>query len=160
MPRKRKTRRSKKGRKHPLYLFVYGSMRQGQPNHYLLEEPGVRRVGWYTTMDRMYMIGLKSKSFPYVVTEQIHEDLKPTPITGELYEITPAVLETLDAVEGHPTYYRRRPIVVFNEHEAKTRSAYMYILDNTELIEGIQKSFHTRFVPINNGNWIKFINNP
>jgi len=105
------------------------------------------------------MIGLKSKSFPYVVTEQIHEDLKPTPITGELYEITQAVLEKLDAVEGHPSYCRRRPVVVFNEKEAKTRLAYMYILDNAELIEGIQESFHKRFVPINNGNWIKFINN-
>ena len=159
MPRKRKTRRSKKGGMLPLYLFVYGSMRKGQPNHRLLEEPGVQFIGYYTTLDPMYMIGLKSKSFPYVVTEQIHEDLKPTPITGELYEITLAVLEKLDALEGHPSYYRRRPVVVFNVKEAKTRLAYMYILDNAELIEGIQESFHKRFVPINKGNWIKFINN-
>jgi len=159
MPRKRKTRRFKKGGMFPLYLFVYGSMRKGQPNHRLLDEPGVQFIGYFTTLDPMYMIGLKSKSFPYVVTEQIHEDLKPTPITGELYEITPAVLEKLDALEGHPTYYIRRPVVVFNEKEAKTRLAYMYILNNAELIEGVQTSFHTRFVPINKGNWIKFINN-
>ena len=149
------TFKTKTQKNKPIYVFVYGSLRKNLPNHYKLDSPSVQYIGNYITTDPMYMIGLKSKAYPYVVQTKIHEDLEPTPIRGELYKVSRHTLSMIDALEGYPTHYVRKIVGVYNGK--KYMKAYMYILENTELIEGIQSSFHKRFLPVNHGDWVKFI---
>lgn len=84
-------------------VFVYGTLRQGQPNHSLLEEGGARFISPAKTWDGYTMIHLGG--FPGVVAAG------PYIIKGELYEVPETtVANVLDPLEGHPTFYRRRRI--------------------------------------------------
>jgi gamma-glutamylcyclotransferase (GGCT)/AIG2-like uncharacterized protein YtfP len=48
------------------------------------------------------MIGLKSKTFPYVATDKLNDTLELSQITGELYDVSDTLLEDLDKLEFHP----------------------------------------------------------
>jgi len=84
-------------------LFVYGSLKRGFRLHHHLRtalfrgvartEPGfaLYRLVWYPAM--------------------VAEDTSGT-VTGELYEVSDALLSVLDEVEGVPVLYQRAPIRV------------------------------------------------
>ena len=85
-------------------VFVYGSLLSGFGNHRLLE--GSRLIGHAKTPPgyRMHSLG----GFPGVV---------PTGnavVHGEVYEVDAQTLAALDRLEGHPRFYRRRPICLAN----------------------------------------------
>lgn len=133
-----------------MYLFVYGSLRRGFPNHFFLEKSIY--MGTYSTVDKYHMIGQVSKSFPYVVVAETEFDnTNPTHIIGELYEIDADVLQDLDALEGHPDFYTRRTVLVSDESGEHTYSAYMYILENPGIISGLKNNGRFELVP--SGDW-------
>jgi len=78
-------------------VFVYGTLRRGGSNHGLLRTS--RRLGEFVTPPVYRMLDLGP--FPGVVDGE-HA------IRGEVYEVSPAVLRRLDALEDHPRRYRRR----------------------------------------------------
>jgi len=131
-------------------VFVYGSLRKGFQNNYKLD--AAEYGGMYHTVQTFYMIGAKSGAYPYVTAEQLHESLLPTSIYGELYHVSPELLESLDNMEGHPTQYKRRIVELANDAGKKTM-AHMYVMESEELKDGIQKSFERRFVAVNGGDW-------
>ena len=134
-----------------MYLFVYGSLRRGFPNHFLLEKSIY--MGTYSTVDKYHMIGQVSKSFPYVVdSETEFDDANPTHIIGELYDIEADVLQDLDELEGHPDFYTRRTVQVADESREHTYSAYVYILENPGIIRGLKNNSRFELVP--SGNWL------
>jgi gamma-glutamylcyclotransferase (GGCT)/AIG2-like uncharacterized protein YtfP len=98
------------------------------------------------------MIGMKSGAYPYVTTDKLDESLEPTKIVGELYCVSPVLLESLDEMEGHPIQYNRTRVKIVNEHHESTM-AFIYILESDELKEGIKKGFARRFISLNSGNW-------
>lgn len=134
-------------------VFVYGSLRKGMQNHYRLEEMGAKYMGYFKTNKTYYMVGLKSRAYPYITESQVSPDSLKTYITGEIYTINLSSLDHLDVLEGSPHNYIRR-LEYFNG--PKITSAYMYILENTELIDGIKKNFEKRFVNVPGGDWVAF----
>jgi gamma-glutamylaminecyclotransferase len=137
----------------PIDVFVYGSLRKGLQNHSKLVDATYKGV--YQTVDPYTMIGLKSKAYPYVIAKPIHESVEAVPITGEVYEVSDTLLAELDRLEGHPTQYKRTLVEV--RSTSKTLLAYMYILENEEMIRDIAKAFERRFVTVPSGDWVKFL---
>jgi gamma-glutamylaminecyclotransferase len=135
-----------------MYLFVYGSLRRGLPNHFLLEKSIY--MGTYSTVDKYHMIGQVSKSFPYVVAETEFADTNPTHIIGELYDIEADVLKDLDELEGHPDFYTRCTIQVSDQAATHTYSAYVYILENPGIISGLKNNSRFELVP--SGDWLVY----
>lgn len=139
------------------YIFVYGSLRKGLINHQTMINVGAKYIDNFETVDKYYMIGLKSKAYPYVIKENIGYNLIPGPIYGEVYEISKEGLSYLDRLEGHPTNYLRKEISVFNGKYYK--NVYMYILENKEMIKEIRDNFDKRFTSVHGNNWTTFILN-
>ena len=80
-------------------VFVYGSLRKGFHNHYLLERSTILHDDAVIT-GTMASLG----GFPCVTTEgnnQIH---------GEIYEVDDPTLADLDRLEGHPSFYCREVV--------------------------------------------------
>lgn len=86
-------------------IFCYGTLKKGYWNNILLEKAqfigNAKTVNHYT----MYSNG----SFPYV---SYIEDEVSYPIHGEVYNVTPEELERVDILEGHPSFYTRKPVLV------------------------------------------------
>jgi gamma-glutamylcyclotransferase (GGCT)/AIG2-like uncharacterized protein YtfP len=152
--RKQGNKETIKNKKNKLInIFVYGSLRTEMSNAHLLATS--KYYGTYNTVDGFYMIGLKSKSYPYVMTKNIDDSFFKSKITGELYGITKKTLKILDEMEGHPHVYLRKCIRI--QANGIIKNAYIYILENEDLISGIKQGLHKRFIPINSGDWKEFV---
>ncbi|MET0026391.1 MAG: gamma-glutamylcyclotransferase family protein [Candidatus Thiodiazotropha sp.] len=81
-------------------VFVYGTLRKDQVNHYLLE--AAQLLGFHTTAPIYKMFDLGS--YPGV-TKGGH-----TAIQGEVYEVDTRVMAELDQLEGYPVDYTREYI--------------------------------------------------
>lgn len=80
-------------------IFVYGTLMRGMDNHWHLKDsPFVRSTqtdeGW-----KLYSLGL-----PFMVPSAYGK------VWGEVYEVSPEVLQHLDMLEGHPHFYTRTPL--------------------------------------------------
>lgn len=81
-------------------VFVYGTLRRGEPNHHLLDARMLLRAG--RTEPRFTLVSLGA--FPAMI------DGGETAVVGEVYDVDAVTLAALDRLEGHPRFYRRRPI--------------------------------------------------
>ena len=92
---------------------MYGTLRRGGPNHALLAR--ARLVGPATTVERH---ALFVEEFPYLApVPAVHR------VRGEVYAVDAATLAEIDRLEGHPTWYERRPVVVVLDAAAKAARA-------------------------------------
>ncbi len=106
-------------------LFVYGTMKSPCRNWNRLYHAGAIKIGdQFQTKDRFVMYLGASVSAPYAV--RIDGGL---PIIGELYAITDDHLPLIDSFEGHPTVYRREPVVLqgFNDTDRDDLTVEMYV---------------------------------
>ncbi len=85
-------------------VFVYGTLRRGQRNHYMLRSSSF--LGLHVTEPGYTMLDLGT--YPGVVGGG------HCAITGELYRITATTLATLDELEDYPDRYDR--VVFATEH--------------------------------------------
>ena len=95
------------GRPRPWYcwavkLFVYGSLRRGQPAHARLR--GAKLVAFARTEPRFTLVDMGS--YPALL------EGGETAVCGEIYEIDPALLAELDRYEEAPELYVRRTALV------------------------------------------------
>jgi len=99
-------------------IFVYGTLKRGFSNHHFLM--GSRFIGSGRTVEKYAMH--TEGGIPFVVeSEQISH------ILGELYSVDGAVLQSLDRLERHPTWYQRREIMICLDGGATpTIKAWMY----------------------------------
>jgi gamma-glutamylaminecyclotransferase len=110
-------------------LFVYGTLLRGERNHRVLAR--AEYLGDAKTTARFTMFDLGS--YAAIVAGG------RTGIVGELYQVDPQTLATLDRLERHPDLYRRSEI----ELEGGARvEAYVYV--STE---------HRRWREIPSGSW-------
>ena len=79
-------------------VFVYGTLKRGFWNNYLLKE--AEFLGEGTTLEKfkLYTVG-----FPYALS-----DGEGLPLRGEVYEVEEETLKRLDALEGYPNHYKRK----------------------------------------------------
>lgn len=91
-----------------MLVFVYGTLKSGGRLHTILREFGVEKVSDGTLMGHtLYLVGTDEvRGFPAMV---------PSPgdqVEGEVWTSTPQLIRYLDQVEGHPSWYRRTPVVL------------------------------------------------
>ena len=94
-------------------LFVYGTLRRDGANHALLA--ACRFVGAATTVERY---ALFVDGIPYLASAPaVHR------VRGEVYAVDATTLAEIDRLEGHPTWYERRPVSVVLDEAARASKA-------------------------------------
>ena len=81
-------------------VFVYGTLRAGEPNHYLLDNHDLVTRARTEAAFELVSLG----AFPAMIAGGT------TAVVGEVYEIDPVTLAALDRLEGHPRFYQRTAI--------------------------------------------------
>lgn len=83
-------------------VFVYGTLRRGEPNHRLLARAAFVREARTAAAYELVDLG----PFPAMVTGGASS------IVGEIYAVDARVLADLDRLEGHPRFYRRTAVTL------------------------------------------------
>ena len=111
--------------KEKIYLFSYGSMKQGFKNHIRLEEDEF--IAKAKTVLKYNMYPAESFNYPYAIEkEQIWQ------LTGELYKLTKTDIKEIDLFEGVPSHYYPKEIeVICND---KIYKAFIYFRTDTNPI--------------------------
>lgn len=112
-------------------VFVYGTLRAGEPNHDLLDGQILVRHARTGPVYELVDLG----PFPAMVGGG------RTSVVGEVYEIDRSTLAALDRLEGHPRLYQRQPIVLEDGDEAL---AYLF---RRERVRGRPR--------IDSGDWLE-----
>ena len=97
----------------PTLLFVYGTLRAGEPSHHLLAAAPCLAEA---STDRAFEL-VSLGDYPAMVAGG------RTAVVGELYQVDAEILARLDAFEDHPHLYRRQPIAL-----ADGRAVEAYLL--------------------------------
>lgn len=90
-------------------VFVYGTLKNGQPNHFWLQDPKNGASTFLAngkTNDRYPLIIGTRYNIPFLL------DVRNTGhcINGEIYQIDEVMLKNLDVLEKHPNFYLRHQI--------------------------------------------------
>ena len=109
-------------------VFVYGTLKRGGHNHFLLQAT----KGYPATAPQIDLYA--GPHYPYAVRGRGQA-------VGEVYEVNEAILKTLDDLEGHPHNYHRE-LTSVNFIGGKAVKAWIY-LNN--------KAYH--YPRIDNGDW-------
>ena len=81
-------------------VFVDGTLRAGEPTHYLLDHHAIVRRALTEPAFELVSLG----AFPAMVAGGA------TPVVGEVYDVDAVTLAALDRIEGHPRFYERRTV--------------------------------------------------
>lgn len=113
------------------YVFVYGTLLRGQPNHQHFLGSSYF-VGEATTKAHFVMFGM---GFPLArLPNNTDNGYFCGQIRGEVYGVTVHTLLQLDRLEGHPSFYERR-ITDLEEHQRKVVWMYHWANDWGEISE-------------------------
>jgi gamma-glutamylcyclotransferase (GGCT)/AIG2-like uncharacterized protein YtfP len=131
-----------------ILLFTYGTMRRGFYNNGRLGDS--KFLGAAVTCEPFVLHGRKfPRQIPYmsrVDSDHVFHGYE-TPVVGDLYLISPAMLYRVDIAEGHPHFYYRKTIAVRNRFGAIVEAeAYLIDVGNeqTDLIpDGNFKSYYS-----------------
>src|SRR5688572_14820404 len=93
-------------------IFVYGTLRKGGSNHYLIEEGGGRFVRIARTRPEFELLDLGP--YPGMVAGG------STSVLGEVYVVDARLRERLDRLEDHPRWYRRTSITLADGSDVET----------------------------------------
>ncbi len=117
-----------------IYVYVYGSLRKGQYNAYILKNAKyiktTRLNGW-----DMFTRGF----FPFLVEGE-------GSVTVELYEISRGIFDQLDLLESYPHHYQRK---IVSDDEGN--QGWLYYYENFESEYYLQKA-----IQVECGDWIQF----
>ena|SRR5690606_22055468 len=93
-------------------VFVYGTLKRGHGNNRLLAHATL--VGRYVT--QLPLLFKCLGGFPGLVRTREYEPAPPPrEVGGEVWEVNDEQLESLDWLEGHPSFYERQRIRVAGE---------------------------------------------
>ncbi|XP_072030153.1 troponin C-akin-1 protein-like isoform X3 [Amphiura filiformis] len=96
-------------------VFVYGTLKRGQPNHEKMTNPDNGQatfIGEARTVEKWPLVIATKFNIPFMLD-------KPGlghNFVGEVFSVDDAMLKTLDMLERHPHYYRRKPMQVKYTH--------------------------------------------
>ncbi len=138
-------------------IFVYGSLMRDLLNHHILEEGGAVLLGDFESEEKLFMVGLRSGAYPYVIDEPVHPSCQPTTIKGEVYEVSYDLVKRLDAFEGHPHHYTRQTLIVHHGDKFQPVIAYTYMVINEFMKDEIAAAFEERFMVVPDGDWKNLI---
>ncbi|XP_046669482.1 putative gamma-glutamylcyclotransferase CG2811 isoform X2 [Homalodisca vitripennis] len=90
-----------------LKVFVYGTLKTGEPNHHWLTKPEnghSKLVGEGMTLVKYPLVIASRYNIPFLLdVPGIGHN-----VSGEVYEIDEKMLSNLDILEDYPSYYTRR----------------------------------------------------
>ena len=95
-------------------VFVYGTLRRGGSNHFRMADAGFVAAG--TVRGRLYRIDW----YPGLILDD-----DAGAIVGEIYQVSPERLKSLDRFEG-PDYRRVRVTVYCTDGESSTVNAWIW----------------------------------
>ena len=101
-----------------MQVAVYGTLKHGHNNHYLLETAKLKAVG---KLKGWIMKDLHF--YPAVIKDSENE----SEIHVEIYEINQATLNDLDRLEGYPSMYQREQV------ETEVGPTWIYFMDRIDL---------------------------
>jgi len=105
-------------------LFVYGTLKRGLGNHHVLVGAGAEFISEVRTVDPLPLV---IDGLPYLVDRpgEGHQ------VQGELYRVVrDEGWESLDRLEGHPSFYCRRVIATVDENGERFEAwAYFVVRD-------------------------------
>jgi gamma-glutamylaminecyclotransferase len=102
-------------------IFVYGTLREGQWNHHLLDSS--KFLGMAKTKMRYALYG---SGVPFLSRADSVSHVK-----GEVYAVDDATLRRLDQLEGHPDAYKREQAEVVLQ-DGTELIAWIYFYDTAE----------------------------
>ena len=102
-------------------IFVYGTLKRGFGNNVLLRDSEFLCEGKLSKEYSMYVGGI-----PYVVHE------KGKGVVGELWEVDDNALFYVDALEGHPNWYKRTPVIVKTDKGDIDAETYLMTLSDAD----------------------------
>ena len=113
-----------------MQAFIYGTLKQGQRNNYVMQAIGASKLADVTTT-KAYPLFMLREPFPYLQEKQDTGEL----IQGELWEVPEEATRALDQFEGAPALYYRGSIEVTDGQETTQASVYFKSkqLDETQL---------------------------
>ncbi len=119
-----------------IVVGVYGTLKKGHGNNHLLYRSTY--VGKGVTQDAYPLL---ISGLPYLIDEKgVGHN-----VDVELYAVSKTTLDTLDALEGHPTWYRRKQVPVkMSDGSVKTAWIYFNIREvrgNREMHKTFEQSF-------------------
>lgn len=100
-------------------VFVYGTLKKGKHNHGLIRAS--KFVSKTKTKDKYPLI---VRGLPYLVD---HPGIGMN-VVGEVYEVSPSALASLDILEGHPTFYYRKMI------DTQDGTAWAYFINDESFL--------------------------
>lgn len=107
-------------------VFVYGSLLRGLHNHALLRSSPLLKPQ-AQTVERF---GLVDSLEGYPCALRLSDAASSSRLLGEVYSVDRTTLQALDALEEHPSYYRREEVAVLDDNEL----AWLYILVDAEAL--------------------------
>lgn len=114
-----------KGAEHSVHVFVYGSLKKGLGNHTLMQRIDAEFLGYDTISGAFTMVSYGG--FPAVCHDSSESDAPS--VFGQLYRIPPEGLNSLDALEGHPRWYKREKLVT----DYLEKRAWIYLMPESEI---------------------------
>lgn len=112
------------------YLFVYGTMKRGFPNHSRISgRPNNQFVGDARTTGGSYLMGSRTSGKDIVVPMVNRHSGGSFNILGELYIVDGPTIFNMDLAEGCPDVYIRKDVPVITDGTPYSASMYLFVND-------------------------------
>ncbi|KAM7345823.1 putative gamma-glutamylcyclotransferase CG2811 [Cochliomyia hominivorax] len=109
-----------------LKVFVYGTLKRGEPNHHWLtktENGFACFVGEGTTVERFPLVVGTRYNIPFLLDKRGHGHN----VQGEVYEVDQKMFGNLDVLEDYPVYYDRE-IQAITLDNNETVQCWLYLI--------------------------------
>lgn len=83
-------------------VAVYGTLKTGKPNHYVMELVSAQLIGEGKTVEKYPLIA--DGRLPYL----FGQNGAGHRVAVEIYEVSDEALRVIDRFEGHPNFYERK----------------------------------------------------
>lgn len=107
------------------HVFVYGTLKTGQPNHRVLLESAHGRAafrGWGRTVEPYPLVIAGQRNIPWL----LNLPGQGRRVAGEVYAVDEQMLRFLDEFEGCPDMYQRTRVTVAVEGAGGTLQCFVY----------------------------------
>jgi len=125
-------------------IFVYGTLRKGQLNHFYLRN--AHYIGKGKTVEK-YGFFITQTGIPFATCGSEY----PVSIVGEVYAVDDITLREIDHLEGHPFLYLREKVEIILETGEPTLAWMYFFLNN---------GFITLKQPIQSGDFLRVSRSP
>ncbi|KAL5287592.1 GGACT family protein [Megaselia abdita] len=107
-------------------VFVYGTLKKGEPNHYWLTKPenGVSKfISEGTTVTKFPLVIGTRFNIPFILDKKGSGN----EVEGEVYEVDEKMMSNLDILEDYPEYYdREKQDIKLSNNEVT--SCWLYLI--------------------------------